>query len=238
MQDVTFERHIDGDSTRVFSDNKSFSHLGRTASWSTSFNSNLDWNSHAEITEFGYTIVVDDSGSETKSESSGEHTYEPGEGEDPSGSYRPKGQDGGGGSGEGGGGDLEDGELGDMVRSSPAFDLFTQFMRPHWEKSHGDFVNVPHIINPGDPAPTAMNLKWYDWMRDEAKPLFVNAGEGDETFAPVPSLWKGQILEQKIPIVGYRNGENTLADRQTRANIDGTYKRPPNTTWHHVTFLL
>ena len=179
MQDVTFERHIDGDSTRVFSDNKSFSHLGRTASWSTSFNSNLDWNSHAEITEFGYTIVVDGSGSETKSESSGSHSYEPGEGEYPSGSYRPKGQDGGGGSGESGGGDLENGELGDMVRSSPAFDLFMQFMRPHWEKSHGDFVNVPHIINPGDPAPTAMNLKWYDWMRDEAKPLFVNAGEGE-----------------------------------------------------------
>ncbi len=87
MIDTFFEKHNDGSSARVFAESKSFSQLGRSASWSTSFNSEHSWNLLAEVTEFGYTIVVDDSGTDSDSESSGSQTYEPGDDDNPSNNY-------------------------------------------------------------------------------------------------------------------------------------------------------
>lgn len=102
----SFTHESEGRTEHVFSDEKSFTSAGNSASWYTSFETESSWSVHAEITEFGYTIIVDDSDEDSYSESSGAQSYEPGEEDDPSGPYRPMGGDGdgegnSGGSGEG-----------------------------------------------------------------------------------------------------------------------------------------
>jgi hypothetical protein len=108
----TFESQREGSSERVFADSKSFAPSGNSASWYTSFESENSWEVHAENTEFGYTTIFDDSGSDSHSESSGAQSYTPGEEENPTGDYRPPFEThGGSGSGEGGeGGDTSEDE--------------------------------------------------------------------------------------------------------------------------------
>ncbi len=133
---TVFTYESEGSTQRVFSDEKSFSPIANTASWHTSYDHDSSWTLHAELTEFGYTLVVDDSDSESISESSGANSYEPGEGENPSGDYRPR--DGGGGGGGEGEGDDSSTEDGEVAIGDPRFRWFVIIRLPS-----GEIVTVP-----------------------------------------------------------------------------------------------
>jgi hypothetical protein len=174
----TFESQREGSSERVFADSKSFAPSGNSASWYTSFESENSWEVHAENTEFGYTTIFDDSGSDSHSESSGAQSYTPGEEENPTGDYAPHDLSGGNGSGEGGEG-LANSEIGERILNGPARDLIKKFTSPDRLANKGHIINLPHFVDPNDTTPKTTDLvaRWYFGQSQKGLLVMLAAGE-------------------------------------------------------------
>src|SRR5690606_24700728 len=91
-------------SETTFSMEESFNSKGDWAKWSSSIEYERIWSVDADIVGIGAVAILEDSGSESFSESSGEQTYTPKKEEDPKNNYNgrtsPIGE-GGNGDGEG-----------------------------------------------------------------------------------------------------------------------------------------
>ena len=76
IQVIDFEREAQGETTRTFSSSETYSNEETTASWTSSFETTWSWSTHADILEFGYHTIFNDSDSGT-SDNDDSGTYTP-----------------------------------------------------------------------------------------------------------------------------------------------------------------